>query len=48
MFNFRKHDNEICFASHIGYDLKWRILMLSFNLYKYEMTINVELRHNNV
>jgi hypothetical protein len=48
MFDFRKHDNEVCFAIHLGYDIKWRIILICFNFYKYEMTINAELGSKHV
>ena len=48
MFNFRKHDNDICIGIHLGYDTEWRILLICFNFYKYEMTINMEFGGKNV
>ena len=39
MFNFRKHDEEICFAFHVGYQKPWGDFRLTLNFYKYEMTL---------
>jgi len=39
MFNFRKHDREICFAFHIGRELDYGDFRITLNFYKYEMTL---------
>jgi len=41
MFRFRKHDNDIALAFHIGYDTQFRTLLMCMSFYKYEFTFKL-------
>jgi len=41
MFNFRKHDNDIALAFHVGYDPEHRTGLICMSFYKYELSIHL-------
>ena len=41
MFDFSKHDKEICLSFHIGYQTDCKILVLNISIYKYSLIISL-------
>ena len=35
----RKHENEIAFTFHSGYQSEWNLLLISISIYKYNLTL---------
>ena len=35
----RKHDGEIAFTFHSGYQTDWKVLLISISIYKYNLTL---------
>ena len=35
----RKHDGEIAFSFHAGYQTEWKVFLISLSIYKYNLTL---------